>query len=71
MTSPLVRATVTLVTDRTPSREEHCLVTFSAWCRSPEKQSHGNGLTIDLTQLILDISSKEHYSCEARDFPSD
>jgi hypothetical protein len=48
---------VTLVTDRPPSREEYCLVIFSAWRRSPEKQSHANGLTIDLTQLILNISS--------------
>jgi hypothetical protein len=39
------------------SKEEHCLVTFSAWRRSPEKQPHANELTIDLTHLILDISS--------------
>jgi hypothetical protein len=57
MTSPLVRPTVTLVTDRLPSREEYRLVNLSAWRRSLEKQSHANGLTIDLTQLILDISS--------------
>ena len=52
-----VPATVTLVTDRLPSGEEYRRSTTSASPRSREKQSHANGLTIDLTQLILDISN--------------